>query len=369
MAKPLIKANQNIKNHHTFSSSIPIIIINWNGLQDTLECIASVQKLFFPHFKIYLVDNHSSDESASILKACFESDASITLIFNQENLGFTRANNEVFKLILQEEELPPYIALLNNDTIVDPNWLTSLVKTAQQKEADIVSSKMIDYYERTKMDNAGHLMLNTGEILPIGHGADIEQYNNIFENMGACAGACLYSTSMLQEIGIFDEYFTTGYEDAELGARASIAGYKCIFEPAAIVYHKMGQSIKKVFNYQYAVDIQKKVLYTLLKLTPTSTLFFNLPFILLRYTVIILMQLVFWRPRYLEIIIQSIKGVLIDDYTKVKTARQSNSAHRKLSFLAINKKQTFFLCNNLKRFYHYFIQKKQSAFDAYGKKK
>ena len=314
------------------------------------------------------MDNLSTDGSPEILKKEYADHPKISLIFNQENIGFTKANNAIFKLVLNQKIPPTYIALLNNDTVVEPDWLNNLVSSAQKNDAAIVSSKMIDFYDRTRMDNAGHLMLNTGEILPIGHNELIEKYDKVFENIGACAGACLYTSSMLEKIGIFDEYFVTGYEDAEFGVRATMSGYKCIFEPSAVVYHKMGQSIKKVFNYRYAVEIQKKVLFTYLKLMPTASLIINLPFVLFRYLAIILVQIIFWRPIYIKIVFQSIKEVLVDDLKKVRIARKNFRQKQELSSLAITKKQTFFLTNNLKRFYHYFIQKKQSAFDAYGKK-
>ena len=347
---------------------IPIVIVNWKGIQDTLECMESVLQLTYPFYKVYLVDNHSNDGSVTILKEHFQSNPKVKLIFNQENLGFTKANNEVFNLILRKKKLPEYIALLNNDTAVDANWLSSLIETAKTQEASIVSSKMIDYYERNKMDNAGHLMLNTGEILPIGHGENIDLFNELFENMGACAGACLYSSEMLQRIGVFDEYFNTGYEDAELGVRAVMAGYKCIYDPSAVVYHKMGQSIKKVFNYQYATDIQKKILYTYLKLMPKANLVLNLPFVLVRYFAIIIVQALYRKPIYYKIITDSFKAIFFNQWGNIKKAREVNRVNIKLSFIDIQKKQTFFLVNNLKRFYHYFIQKKQSAFDTYGKK-
>lgn len=314
------------------------------------------------------MDNLSTDGSPEIFKKEYTDHPKISLILNQENIGFTKANNAIFKLVLNQKTTPTYIALLNNDTVVEPDWLNNLVSSAQKYDAAIVSSKMIDYFDRARMDNAGHLMLNTGEILPIGHNDLIEKYDKVFENIGACAGACLYESSMLEKIGIFDEYFVTGYEDAEFGVRATMSGYKCIFEPSAIVYHKMGQSIKKVFNYRYAVEIQKKVLFTYLKLMPIGSLIVNLPFVLFRYLAIILVQIIFWRPIYIKIVFQSIKEVLVDDFEKVKLARKHYRQHQQLSSLAITRKQTFFLTNNLKRFYHYFIQKKQSAFDAYGKK-
>ena len=196
----------------------------------------------------------------------------------------------------------------------------------------------------------------------------IEHFNQSFENLGACAGACLYSTEMLSKIGVFDEHFQTGYEDAELGVRAVIAGYKCIYEPTAVVCHKMGSSIKKVFNYDYALSIQKKVLYTYFKLMPFGNLLVNLPFFIFRYVIIILAQCFLLRFPQAGLMIQALWETLVLERKKININRRKFQPMVKLGSLAIAKKQTFFLWNNLQRFYYYFIQRKPSALDAYGKK-
>ena len=142
---------------------------------------------------------------------------------------------------------------------------------------------MINYFDRRVIDNLGHFMLNTGEILPLGHKQLHQKYTEVFENLGACGGAVLYRVSMLQEIGFFDRYFDTGYEDAELGLRGKLLGYKCILCPEAIVYHKVSQSIKKIRNNRYLQQIQRNIFYTYIKLMPNRFLLFNSMFLLMKY--------------------------------------------------------------------------------------
>ena len=352
----------------TSNLEIPVIIINWKGIEDTLECMDSVLQLSYPHYKIYLVDNYSNDGSKAILKEQFQSNPKVKLILNQENLGFTKANNEIFDLILSQKNKPKYIALLNNDTVVKPDWLSNLVACAQGSSASIVASKMINYYDRKLMDNAGHRMLNTGEILPIGHGDPTDLYNVSKENMGACAGACLYRVSMLEDIGIFDEYFNTGYEDAELGLRATLAGYKCLFEPTAIVYHKMGNSIGKVFNYKYALTIQKNILYTYFKLMPLSNILISIPFIFIRYFLMSLTYLFFRKWKYLKILKESLQDFFTKDLKAIRQVRQLYiSNNLKLSTWKISQKLTFFIIPDIDRFLRIFVKKEKSALDSYGK--
>lgn len=352
----------------TTNLEIPIIVINWNGIQDTLECVESVLNLSNDNYRIYLIDNNSTDSSAIKLKDQYLDHPKINLVFNKSNLGFTKATNNVLRNLLKSQPIPPYVALLNNDTAVHKDWLFHLINAAKEQNASIVSSKMIDYQDHNKLDNAGHFMLNTGEILPIGHGQHPSNFNQSFENWGACAGAGLYSLEMLQEIGVFDEYFQTGYEDAELGARAILAGYKCVYEPKAVVFHKMGSSIKKIFDYNYALSIQKNVLYTYFKLIPSGVIIFNSVFFVFRYLLIILIQLLFLRIQHSKLLIQALWEVLVIERKVVLKSRKEFKSLTKLGNFQTGRKQTFFLWNNLLRFYHYFIQKKPSALEAYGKK-
>lgn len=348
-------------------SLIPIIILNWNGLQDTLECLASLQKQTYQNYLIYLVDNASAADNQTALKETFQNNPKVKLIFNEENIGFARGNNQ----ILAEHILPnsdfTYAVLLNNDTTVEADWLENLVNTAKEKKADLIACKMVDYYEREKMDNAGHLMLNTGEIIPVGHGESVQLHKELVENIGPCAGAVLYSTKMLRDIGIFDSHFTTGYEDAELGLRAVVAGYKSYFDPSAVVYHKMGQSIKKIFNYDYSLSIQQHILYTYFKLMPLGVILLTVPSFLVKYSAMFVIDVLFWRPKFLKIMFESIGGTFKNRKEILAARREFFKERNTLSTFAVLKKQTFFLWFDIKRFYKYFIQNKPSAFDTYGK--
>jgi len=243
-----------------------------------------------------------------------------------------------------------------------------LVKCAKENCAGMISSRMINYYNRKIMDNAGHLMLNTGEILPIGHGESISLHNSLKENIGACAGACLYNVEMLQDIGYFDEYFDTGYEDAELGLRATLVGYKCLYEPKAIVYHKMGNSIGKIFDYDYVLKVQKNILYTYFKLMPLVNILLSAPLILFRYISMSLIYLFFGKWYFLKIIWHSLKDLISVDGNKILITRKQFNANRSLlSINQIHKKQIFFLLLDINRFRRIFIRKEQSAFETYGR--
>ncbi len=339
---------------------IPIIVLNWNGLDDTLECMECVFNQTYPNYHVFLADNASSGDDFEVLTHKFGSNPKVTLIQNDENLGFTLAHNEIFKNYILNNTLYIYVALLNNDTAADPNWLQALYNSAIDNKADIVASKMINYFERDKMDNAGHRMINTGEIVAIGSGKNINEYQTNNWNMGACAGATLYSVEMLREIGIFDEYFKTGYEDAEIGVRANILGYTSIFEPKAVVYHKVSASIRKVVDYEYLLKIQTSVYYSYIKLMPLGVILLNLPSILFKYFAILVIDIVFWRKMFLKILFASAHNVFVKERKFMLASRRAFlSKHKPISAWKITRKQEFFLWFDIKRFVKDVLLKKK----------
>jgi len=127
-------------------SKVSIIILNWNGLKDTIECLESLKKITYPNYEVIVVDNGSEGNDADILEEQYKD--YIRVIRNKENLGFTGGNNIGIRKVLEEGK-SEYILLLNNDTVVEPNFLDELVKVAvQNKEIAIVGSVVADYYTK-----------------------------------------------------------------------------------------------------------------------------------------------------------------------------------------------------------------------------
>jgi len=345
--------------------TVPIIIINWNGITDTIECIESLLKMSYTNYHIYLIDNGSDNQEGYILSQNYADLDSLSVIRYDENFGFTKAHLKIWDDMLNKTEAP-YIALLNNDTAVEPDWLEELLNFADVRKVDIVSSKMIDYTHRDLMDNAGHRMLNTGEIIPIGFSQPIADYTKPIENVGACAGACLYRTEMLQEIGFFDPYFTTGYEDAEFGLRATISGYLCMYCPEAIVYHKRGASIKKVFNRDYSIMIQTSILYSYFKLVPTKNIVLSVPSIIFKNISIPVIDILFQRWSYLYIWRKSwIEVFTIRKLILAKRKQFKRQIESRIGLWEFSTKTKFFLSFDLSRFWNIIILKKHSSLDSY----
>lgn len=345
---------------------VPVVIVNWNGYHDTVECIDSVFETTEVHWEIHLIDNGSDNKEGVELEERYRSNDRVIIYQSKKNLGFGGANNYILQSLLDVEEYR-FIALLNNDTTVHPEWLQKMVKGAIKEDAQMISAKMLNYYDRTRIDNLGHQMLNTGEIIPIAHGESAEVYQKSFSNLGSCAGATLYSTEMLREIGVFDSFFNTGYEDAELGLRATLAGYRSVLIPEAIIYHKGGQSIRKIFDKKYAKSIQVSIWYTYFKLMPTGAILISMPFIFVKIALLTFINILFLRRSYLQIQWSAISETVFKHRREIQKKRID--FYRSINTIdswQILLRQRFFLWYDLKRFYHIFIKGQKSALDQYG---
>lgn len=343
---------------------IPVIILNWNGAEDTIRSVESVRKQTFQNYQIYLADNFSDESDRILLAERFGQAEDICFIQNERNLGFARAHNRIFEQILSNTGAQ-YIALLNNDAFAEPEWLEKLINCAEKHHAGMVSCKMLFYENPDRINNLGHKFLNTGEILPIAWNEPASSNNSLTHNAGASGGACLYSAEMLKKIGLFDEYFITGYEDAELGVRALTAGYPLVYEPQAIVLHKVGASINKIRDYQYTLKLQLDILYAYFKLMPVAVIIFNMPWVIFRTAILFALFGLWGRWTYFRIFFHGWYLILTRDRKIVAQSRRTFAPLRKLSCIQILKNQDFFLVDNYKRFKTYFLQGEKTIFEKY----
>ena len=216
--------------------NISIIIVNWNGRKFLSECLDGLtQQVYYP-LSVTLVDNGSDDGSIDFVVHNYPDVKTIAL---PKNLGFSAANNIALKAVHTE-----YVALLNNDAVPDPLWLKNLVEALERDSgAGFAASKLLFYDKRETIDRAGDAYTRAGVGCLRGRGTPAKGYDKQEWIFGACAGAALYRTRMLHDIGLFDEDFFLLYEDVDLSFRAQLKGYKCLYVPEAVVYHKASSSI------------------------------------------------------------------------------------------------------------------------------
>ena len=215
---------------------VTVVIVNWNGGLYIRECLNSLEKQTVPEFSIIMVDNGSSDGSLELVRESF---AEVHIIPLEKNLGFAGGNNIALKGVTTE-----FVALLNNDAMPHANWLANLVDALHNHPTTgFAASKMLFYHKPDLIDRAGDVFTTAGTALLRGRGKDAEAYDKKEYVFGACAGAALYRTAMLRDIGLFDEDFFLLYEDVDLSFRAQLNGYRCIYVPEAVVYHVGSGSI------------------------------------------------------------------------------------------------------------------------------
>lgn len=213
-----------------------VIIINWNGKKFLPECLEGLKYQNFQPSSVIIVDNGSTDGSIDFINRNYPS---VKVIVLPENKGFPTACNIAIKTIRSE-----YVALLNNDAVPHPLWLQSLIGGLENHpEAGFAASRMLFYDNRNKIDRAGDGYTRAGIALLGGRGMKADKCDKEKWVFGACAGAALYRTSMLRDIGLFDEDFFLLYEDVDLSFRSQLRGYKCLYVPTAIAYHRGSSSI------------------------------------------------------------------------------------------------------------------------------
>ncbi len=215
-----------------------IIVLNWNGLSDTLDCLASLQRLDYPDYEVVVVDNGSSDGSVEEIQAQFPA---ATLIANEKNLGFTGGNNAGLRHALAQGV--DYALLLNNDTKVAPDFLQHLVKTAEADPQVGIAGPTIYYHERPDLiwSAGGAIDWKRGKTWMVGlNEPDTGQFGIAPREVDFVTGcALLAKRAVLEQIGLLDERFFAYYEETEWCVRARQAGFKIIHVPQARVWHKI----------------------------------------------------------------------------------------------------------------------------------
>jgi len=221
-----------------------VIVLNWNRKYDTLECLQSLQHVTYPNYKIIVVDNGSTDGSQELIKQRFHN---IVLIENRRNLGFAEGNNVGIRYALRKGA--DYILLLNNDTIVDKNLLTELVRIAESDyRIGICGPKIYFYNAPNKIWFAGGMVIG-GITYHVGAGqVDIGQYETIRPVDYITGCAMMIKGEVIKRIGLLDPDYFCIFEDADLCLRSRRAGFEVVYIPTAKVWHKISSSFGGYFS-------------------------------------------------------------------------------------------------------------------------
>ncbi|WP_124065195.1 glycosyltransferase family 2 protein [Clostridium sp. E02] len=246
---------------------VTIIIPNYNGLRFMEPCFQALKAQTEQNFELLVVDNGSTDGSIAWLK-----DHEIPSIFLPENTGFSGAVNVGIK-----KASTTYVILLNNDTEPEPDYVEEMVHAiGRSKKIFSVSSKMIQLYNKDKMDDAGDMYSVLGWAFQRGVGQKSSGYQKPCRVFSACAGAAIYRREVFEKIGGFDESHFAYLEDIDIGYRAKIYGYENVYCPKAVVYHVgSGTSGSKYNSFKVRLAARNNV-YLNYKNMPALQLLFNL---------------------------------------------------------------------------------------------
>ena len=219
-----------------------IILINYNGYKDTLECIESLKNISYRNYKIIIVDNKSTDSSIQELSKI--TNENIILIKSDKNLGFAGGNNLGIKYALKDEKTE-YILLLNNDTIVEPDFLSYLVKTGEKdKKIGLIGCKIKYFTNRDLIWYAGG-HVNWFRFMGKHDGLrkfDSPKYNKEKE-ISFITGCCvLIKRDVIEKIGLLPEEYFMYFEDVDFCVKVKDAGFILFYQPLAVIYHKIGLS-------------------------------------------------------------------------------------------------------------------------------
>jgi hypothetical protein len=219
---------------------IGIIIVNYNGEEYTNSCIRSIFKSSYQNYLIVVIDNASTDNSVQLLEEEFNN--KIILIKNEDNLGFSGANNIGIKYALKNG--CEYVLLLNNDTETDKDLMKNMVDASIKNNNAIISPKIYYYDEPKKIWAAGGcLTWKKGLSFHYGFNEIDRGQFEVRKEINFATGCCiLIHKSVFEKIGFLAEEYFLYFEDTDFCVRAKRAGIKILYEPSAKLWHKVSST-------------------------------------------------------------------------------------------------------------------------------
>ncbi len=239
---------------------VSIILVNWNGKHCLELCLRSLAAVTYAPKEIILVDNASTDGSVAWVRVY---DKNVRIIEQKENLGFAGGHDAGLRAARGD-----LLLLLNVDTVVEPSFLTYLVKRLQDDQAiGVMQPKVMLEEDRRLIDSIGSFFLPSGLLYHYGREKNetLPQYNaplDIFSAKGVCM---LIRREVIDRVGLFDPKYFAYFEETDFCMRVWLAGWRVSFEPASRIYHAGGASSSQQQPSRIVYHSSKNVLVTYLK--------------------------------------------------------------------------------------------------------
>jgi len=230
--------------------NVSIVILNWNGLADTRECLRSLQSVDYENKRVIVVDNGSAGGDARLLRGEFGD--SVEVIESRSNLGFAAGANLGIRHALGLGT--DYVLLLNNDTTVDPAFLRELVESARSLPDTAAMCPKAFFHDRPNViySTGGRVNMWTGVARQVGRGElDRAQFEHVVRRDYADGVCMLIPKPALDQVGMLDEDYFAYWEETDWCARARGLGLQCYYVPAARIWHKAARSQSPDARFQY----------------------------------------------------------------------------------------------------------------------
>ncbi|MEX0961435.1 MAG: glycosyltransferase family 2 protein [Simkaniaceae bacterium] len=218
---------------------IAVIILNWNGIEDTVECLESLSEVEYPNFEIIVADNGSTDGSITLLRKSFQQ---VFLLENGENLGFAEGNNRAIKIALDRGA--KFLFLLNNDTIVAPDALSAFIAKADRQT--ILGPKLYTYSDPKRFDHlGGNWNQKLGQFDLIGNRVldDGIQFEKSLELDYVCGAALFAPRQAFEKVGLLEKRYFLFFEESDFCLSAKKQGFRVLYIPEAKIWHKVSASM------------------------------------------------------------------------------------------------------------------------------
>jgi GT2 family glycosyltransferase len=276
---------QTIANPGKKEIVMSVVILNYNGECNLMECLASVFRSVHDAFEVVLIDNGSFDGSVQSVKNKFGDDPRLEVVCLSQNYGIAEPTN-----IGINHSKGKYIVFLNNDTIVEQHWLLELERVMENDHTiGAAQCKLLSFRDPAILDGVGISIdlhgcpMENGGRFYLTAEVDRGQFRNLSEIFGAAYPAMIVRRDVLAQTGFFDSKFVCYMEDVDLSWRIRLRGYRIVLASEAIVYHKRGSTTSKDVHHNFwlatAWHYRKNRIAMLVKNYSGATLFRQIPFL------------------------------------------------------------------------------------------